>query len=237
MTPLVMVGGPVRNRAWVLPQYLDALEAVNYPSDRTFYFWVVNDSTDDSERILRDWLARTNRHGAVTVKNYGDRPADTRGALRLGRERRATTYPILADLRQGIFDTAVLLDVDYYLSIDSDVIVPPNVLTALLGTGKDAVAGLIDNGHGSFNYLFYDELSDMYVRRRTEIRGLEPVGLTGAVCLYSRVALSHGVWSVGESGEDEGIARSLRSVGVQMWVDGRVTCTHVLEGPTWQSSN
>ena len=48
----VMIGCPVRNRAWILPDYLQHLRALKYPQEQIEYCFVINDSFDETRAIL-----------------------------------------------------------------------------------------------------------------------------------------------------------------------------------------
>lgn len=50
-----MIGCPVRNRAWILPQYLQHLTALVYPPDQVEYCFVINDSQDKTEALLQEF--------------------------------------------------------------------------------------------------------------------------------------------------------------------------------------
>lgn len=235
----LLVGAPVRNRGWILNRYLDSLtRAVGMAvSDSDVGFaWLVNDSSDNTLEILTDFRRNnSDRYGLgvhVDVVNFGDRPMDTSRGVRLARER-YMTYPILASLRNSLISR----DYPYFshfLSVDSDILVDEMSISMLIRTsmmmGLDVVGGLVRNGEGAFNYLIYDESSDRFVRRGREHEAGLPfmVGLTGAFCLYSRRACKLGHFRCCESGEDEGMARSLMEHGIRMWVEPRAVGHHVM---------
>lgn len=229
MNPLVLIAAPVRNRAWILPRYLDAIAALDYPQDRLRFAWFLNDCQDNSAAILSRWMD-DDRRGTLETFNTGRTESEYRGATRVAGPR-CRAYPVLATLRNRILDEAAWLGADYLLSLDTDVIVRPDTLRRLLDHKKDVVAALVRNGERAWNYLQHDQSRDEYIRCGAPHPGLFRVGLTGAACLYSRRAIQAGRFSVGATGEDEGMARSLRAAGIEMWVDGTHELEHVMEVP------
>lgn len=230
--PRVMIAAPARNRAWILPRYLDALAALDYPRDFLLFHWIVNDSTDDSLRLLQEWCAGRPR-AMVHQEDTGRTESEYAGALRLAGPR-SRAYPILADLRNCIREWVLVSGVDYLLSVDTDILVRPDTLRRLLSHQVDVVAALVDNGHRAHNFLSWDSRTGDFYRRPAQHISqdwLTNVGLTGACCLYSRRALGAGTWGVGVTGEDEGFARCMLDVGIDQWVDGGHQLEHVMEAP------
>ena len=231
-TPRVMIAAPVRNRAWSLPLYLRALETLNYPREQLFFHWIVNDSTDASFRLLRDWMFRVAPALATVERlDFGRTETEYQGATRLAGPR-ARAIPILAELRNRIRQGALDRGVDYLFSVDTDILVRPDTLRRLLSHQVDVAAALVDNGHGAYNYLHQSPEGDGFIRYPGPPPGqLCWVALTGACCLYSRRALEAGTWKVGPTGEDEGFARCMLDAGFDQWVDGGHQLEHVMEAP------
>ena len=233
--PRIMIAAPVRNRAWVLPRYLRALEALDYPQDRLLFRWLVNDSTDGSRQILRYWIRDMQPCNAgVQTLDYGRTESEYEGTARMAGPR-SRAYPILAALRNLIRTKALNSGVDYLFSVDTDVIVRPATLRRLLSHGKDVVAALVDNGHGAHNYMEQDPQTGTFFRGPHRVAGpdgLLQVDMTGACCLYSRRALEAGTWAAHMTGEDEGFARCMIAAGIDQWVDGGHQVEHVMEVPT-----
>ena len=233
--PLVTIGAPVRNRAWILPRYLDALERLDYPKERLAFHWIVNDSMDATEGILHAWKeAHFSKYRRITIDriDFGPRPMDTFGAIRVPAKR-DLSLPVLAELRNRLFED---LDSEYFFGVDSDIIVNQETLKCLLSHKKDVCAALVRNGIqiGDYIFLLYNEKTDRFYRNNVEAPNrLFEVGLTGACCLYSWLAATHGIWSVERTGEDEGLARSLRPLEIAPFVDGTQHCEHVMGGPLW----
>lgn len=61
-----MIGCPVRNRAWILKEYLQSLVDIEYPEDCIEYCFIINDCIDETPYILEDFAKR--QTGAVHFK-------------------------------------------------------------------------------------------------------------------------------------------------------------------------
>ena len=231
--PRIMIAAPVRNRAWILTRYLDAIIRLDYPKEYISLLWIANDCQDDTFSILQTWERILSPMGyadvAVCSVDTGRTESEYKGKIRLAGPRHRA-YPILANLRNIIREVAIAQDVDYLLSVDSDIILHPDTLKRLLNHRVGSVAALIDNGFGTYNYLSYNETKNKFYREReSPSKSIFPVGLTGACCLYSKKSLIEGHFFVGRTGEDEGMALSLKSAGIQMYVDGTLKLEHIME--------
>ena len=239
----VMVAAPIRNRAWILPEYLSALKQLEVPEGvEVGYFFLVNDSTDESLDILL----------STVIGNIDDPlwPGAEFAVWDTGAEdddrknrREKGIYTHLQRLRDRIRQYAVDQGYDYLLSVDSDVIVQPGTLSALLAHRVDFVAAMLSNvPDGSFHAVnaaqvilggdvpWSDPVSIGVQAPQGD--GLVEVGMTGACFLASRQALENGsyLWEApyGSNyekaiaalpGEDMVFAMSLKATGIRQYLD------------------
>jgi glycosyltransferase involved in cell wall biosynthesis len=69
-----MIGCPVRNRAWILPAYLQSLEALDYPRERIIYCFIVNDCEDSTPDILGNFAHKYPGQVYLVENNGGNTP-------------------------------------------------------------------------------------------------------------------------------------------------------------------
>lgn len=220
----VLIAAPVRNRETHLPQYLEGLRNLQYPKDRIGFFFLVNDSTDKSLELLRDfkWSCATGyRECVVDVLDLGTVPD------RRKWEARKKVYKALATLRNRILDYFENSDYDYLFSVDSDIYVKPNVLERLMSHQKPFVAAMISN-------MPKKMVPNAMVRSRGDLRRFYPpegeaaiyeVAVTGAVGLMTREVLgSRYAWS--KQGEDIPFCDSLRERGIKIYLDTAPVAKH-----------
>ncbi len=218
----ILIASPIRNRSWILSEYLYFLSRLDYPKKNLSFHFILNDSLDSSAEILADWKAaheKEYRYIRISEVNF-DYPHDWGEDRVVTAEamlnRKNKTYKSLSVLRNLILDLAWLdMDVDYLFSVDSDILVNPDILNKLLATNKDIVAGLI--GNGNFNYNFMPLAGH---RNILPLEKLFEVTTTGAVMLISRKVFENKLirYSPEKTGEDEGFCMSARTHGFKSYV-------------------
>lgn len=236
----VMIGCPVRNRAWVLPRYLEHLDRLDYPRQRRQYCFVINDCIDDTAKILENFAARPGIRAQLlyaekavsapvisfpsTIANPNQ--PEQRGRYNLSR---------LAFLRNHLLAAFLASDCQYLFSVDSDILVPPRVLRQLLADNCQVVSALVCNGHQLGDTRIYNILrrvEDHYEFIREFPRdSLFPVDCTGAAYLIRRDVIEdyHVTYSAKKGGEDIGFCENAAAQGVQLYCDGRLECQHIMD--------
>jgi hypothetical protein len=227
--PEVMIASPVRNRAWILPEFLAALDGIDYPPERLRYYFLLNDSVDCSGDILRAWAAGRPNAAVEQVD---------RGVAGWNRYTLPHyDYGNLAWLRNRILDRFLASGASHLFTVDSDVLVPPHALRALLAADKDVIAGVIANLPGLtveqspvHNFLF--RAGDLYRHQATVPDGPFEVDLTGAVILIRRAVPAAGVrYEARPWGEDVGFCEQAKAHGFRLWCHGGVRCRHRMDDP------
>lgn len=234
MNHKVVIGCPIRNRAWILPEYLSALESIDY--DNKHFLFLENDSDDGTKDLLIDFSNRL--VNAVTFlhdfKVYGHVPNESRDEY--GHEG----YGHLAKLRNKFLELFLMTDCDYLLSVDSDVIVPPDILTQLLKhSNQDTIIGAaISNipgqpldGHTPGNFMVNHNGLPMHPNPYP-LHGLMSVDVIGAVYLIPRKVLESGVrYDSHSQGEDIPFCVKAAEKCFQMRVMMDVKCEHRMIKP------
>jgi len=222
----IMIGCPVRNRDWILPKYLKCIYEIDYPKEKIIPCFIVNDSTDNSEKILNDFMIE---HGheykdfIIYIKNLGQ-VEDKRQY-----EIRQKIYHSLAKLRNRLLNCAIDKNVDYLLSVDSDILVPPHILKNLLADDKDIVAAQIWNDSGQKYPNIMIEKNGKFVHYFDfPKQSLFKCDVTGAVYLIKKKVLNSIRYEYHKQGEDVGFCLSARNKGFEIWVDSRVQCKHIM---------
>ncbi len=214
----ILIACPVRNRGWILPDYLRSLFNLDYPKDKIALHFILNDSSDESKKILRNWkesAEKDYRYIRISEVNFGY-PSDW-GEDRKNHKlnRTSKTYKTLSVLRNLILDIAWLdMKADYLFSVDSDILVKPDVLNKLLETRKDIVAALVKTSGNTYNFIPWSGERDIIPDN------LFSVAVTGAVVLISRKVFENKKirYSVERTGEDEGFCISASLHGYKSYV-------------------
>jgi len=214
----ILIGCPVRNREWILPDYLQALENLDYPKENLAFHFILNDSKDKSKEILLNWKYETMKDGyryvRITELNF-EYPEDwgetriTTNASSLTRKNKG--YKALTVLRNLLLDLAWLdIKSDYLFSIDSDIIIKPDILSNLLQQKKHIIAGLVSNDVSNYNFTPKGKIP----------KGIMEVDVTGAIILISRKVIDNKKirYSPGKTGEDEGFCLSAKAQGFKSYI-------------------
>ncbi len=235
----VVIGAPVHQRGWVLPVYLRHLREMAIPAGvEIAYCFILNNSTDASEAILDRFRSQVPNPVRVIHMDRNTLPADAREVAIRDR-----IYGWLAELRNRLFDEALVMDADFLFSVDCDNLVPPHALTTLLADQRRAVAAVVDN----LPFLFYPEPYRYYnaMNRDPErvspsgepvwwhvkdlpANGLVEVDMSGAVGLIAREVLQRCRYGYSQFGEDCALANQMLAQGWRWALDTRVRTRHIM---------
>jgi len=232
--PKICLAVPVRNRAWCLPEFLEHLAGLDYPLTRMHYYFLVNNSEDESEEIVRRWLAfNPARQGTVEVWN---REVETDARWDFARRKRSI-YGHLAQIRNRMLDFTRSLGPDWReLSVDCDNLLSAKTLRRLVGHGLDAVAATASNDlpgtHGTWkttNGSIQGNHDGTFIHADPRQPGLREVAWTGVVLLLSPRALASGArYAASPVGEDWPFCQDLRERGIRLWQDGDCVTEHLV---------
>ena len=228
---MLVILTPVKNRAWILPDFLQALRALRVPTDTHVLFWD-DASTDGSRALLHAFAATTPR---VTVLE-NDVPYDGNTSSRDVRNR-PKLYARLATVRNMLLDHALALGADAILSVDSDILVAPSLLDALAAHETSYCSALICNDHTVTpeelqrpEWTCATNLMTGGPKHFTHVRPV-PLGtvvratLSGAVMLLRGDALQ-ARFAAHHLGEDAGHAKSLAALDVPVYCHTTPVAVH-----------
>lgn len=224
--PNIIIACPIRNRDWILPEYLTRLEFLDYPKEKLAFHFILNDSTDESKYWLEQWkeLNKEN-YRYIKIEEINFNYPEDHGAFGNGRDscsrlsitRSEYTYKALAQLRNKILDSAIEDTVaDYLFSVDSDILINKNILKRLLATKKDIIAALICNGGDNYNFFHLGDKERTILPKDL----IFEVRLTGACYLISRNVFSNPKirYEALSSGEDQGFCESARKENYKLYI-------------------
>jgi cellulose synthase/poly-beta-1,6-N-acetylglucosamine synthase-like glycosyltransferase len=244
MDKRILVTCPMRDRAWVLPHYLDALYNLDYDKKLIDIFWLVNNSKDETLDMLIDYKNKFEYlYHSITIQVIND--------FRVPKDDRITqirqqVYPWLAMLRNRLLDKCVELQCDYIFSCDSDIIFKPDTLKRLLGHNLDIISGLIYNSYLhsgiELGYKHCNILKEVEPRRyqhivnyrvkfpeKNQVGTLIENDYTGAIFLATQEVCQRTRYDSNEVyGEDEPWSYSARMSGYKLFCDVSVFSYHCM---------
>ena len=218
----VLITAPLRQEIKIFKEYQKALDRLIIPEGVTVdRFYVVNDCPEIIPEITS---------GSYTVINTGDlyKKTDTD---HLWTYQNLDKMPLL---RNRTIEAAK--GFDYWWSIDTDLIVQPETLVALLEADKDIVSEVFwsTTQREWCNAWLYDQLDDGGMSKMWKYEGLYRVGGTGACALVKTSAFDKGLsyspipnirralW-----GEDRWFSIRAAVLGIEMWLDTHYPAEHL----------
>jgi cellulose synthase/poly-beta-1,6-N-acetylglucosamine synthase-like glycosyltransferase len=237
----ITIACPVRNRATYLLHYLDHLYSLNYNKKLISFYFLINNSTDGSEKILLDFKSKhEDKYNKITLEHFQKKhykPDDAR----TDDARKNFSYKHLSNLRNKILQST---ETDYLFSVDTDIMVPSDTLNKLLSANVDACAGLIFNGYIQYPNEYwkypnilkinrfggFEHISNWYVKNAptlTESK-LIPVDGTGAIILLSNKICKDTKYSYHDQGEDLGWSLDCKTKGYQLYCEVSAFAYHCM---------
>lgn len=214
----VVVGCPVYERAWVLEAWFDALEGWRKHVDLKFLF-VYTDSEDKTLDIIKK---RAGNH-LVFPFNEGDHSKERNW----GDQSRLET---MADMRNFLLNQVNLDKPDFFLSLDSDILVAPwDQSKQLFETQYDVVAPLVYLGAGdignSFNFQG-DHHRRISKNRMYDVE--QRVDVVAAAKLMKPLAYRNSIYGYDRYGEDFYWAKEMKRAGISLALNSNVIFKHVM---------
>jgi cellulose synthase/poly-beta-1,6-N-acetylglucosamine synthase-like glycosyltransferase len=230
--PTVTIGCPIANRKYLVNRYLDAIYKLDYPKDKIKLYFLINNCTDGTDFELRDFQRMyKDQYVDIVLEKYN--AMSFRKDVRL-TQHRLETYKRLAELRNYVLSK---IDTDYFFSVDSDIIVNPNVLMELLKTEKDIIAAVINNDKITRPYNKYP-----YIRTNLlihdgkgiihyynfPIETITEVGYTGAVYLMAKKVAEQVKYEYNELGEDISFCENAQKLGYKIYAHTGLWQKHIM---------
>jgi hypothetical protein len=223
----ILLGSPARQDERIFEQYIKGLDKLDLPCqvDR---FFILNDADN-----LKPYL----KQNEYTEYNTGDH-YEKNELSHYWRKPNLDKMPIM---RNMLIEKTLSDNYDYLFMVDTDLIIQPQTLNALLEANKDIVAEIFwtkvhpdkDDHRTQVNCWDFGQ-NDRFEHSKETWKqpGLYRVGGTGACILIHRKVFESGVdyspiYNLKLIGEDRFF--SVRAVchGFDLWIDTHYPCLHL----------
>ncbi|QSF43538.1 glycosyltransferase family protein [Paenibacillus tianjinensis] len=237
--PTITIAAACRNRDFVIDRYLDHINNISYPKHLLSLCFLINDSKDKTESILREFKQLHNHeYASITIETMNRKvPEDIRST----KVRNEYIYNHLSILKNHIMSK---VNTDKLLFIDSDILVPDDIINNLLNADKDIISSLIYNGylvspeapHKYPNIMRLEEngqykhISNYYVKNASTLteQKLCKVDLTGAVFLLDKKVYKNVKFGYHPQGEDAYFCKMAQDQGFELWCDIATFSRHIM---------
>jgi glycosyltransferase involved in cell wall biosynthesis len=221
----IIAGCPVRNRGWALPQWFEGLRAQDHDLE---ILCLASESEDNTIELLKE-------NGATVL--FDPQPGRPTAAIDGHYWGTMADYEYMARIRNLLLEDVISHDADYFLSIDSDIVLPPGALEKMIeinigvrawtpygavvspyvNMGQTEVVPNVMSWAGSGN------------ANRDFIRsdgGYADVIM--ACMLFDRHAMAQLRWSAHQQGEDVGLCIDATIKQVPRWWEPSIRCDHLM---------
>jgi len=219
----LLVGCPVRDRAWILPAWFDHVEAACARADVVPSYIFAVGAGDPSWPAIGAFSLLIGR--SVTVVETGEQLSTaTRGWHLEARLRH------MVEIRNLLLDAVREIGPDLFLSLDSDILLHSDAVANLVEStqrfGAVGGAAFMSNTEEHPNCGWVEGMTG-FTRQRMEHRGVIPVGVIMAVKMMGPAAYSID-YAFSVQGEDIGWSLAAGEAGVRLGWDNRVINKHVM---------
>ena len=213
----LIVGFPCKDRAWILPQWFEAIESQGVECEVVCLY---THSVDDTELILKE-------HNATIL--YDDQPGRKLNEIDSHCWGVPATYEYMSILRNRLLDYAIDSGADYFFSLDSDIIIPPNTISQLLLFSRNH-AGIISPalnmspGSKAWNTMQWTQQHGIATRSIGDITN-EQVDVVMAAMLLDQYGMQCR-WKAHPQGEDVGFSLDAYEKQIPCWWLSNLVCEH-----------
>ena len=228
----VLVACPLKQRAWVIPEWYDAIVTQQayegIPFRELYVAALCSASDDDTEQLLLE-------RGVKLI--YDDRPGRKDSEINGHFWGDMATFEYMADLRNKLVEYALAADFDYFFSLDSDIILPPGALARILSFAQDhpglvAPAVRMQFAQPPDQPVAWNVMKWVDKERPTNATGRDSNPDGSADVIMAAVLMDRrgmeARWRAHQQGEDIGLCLDAHSKGIQRWWMSDIYCEHLM---------
>lgn len=219
----ILIGCPVTNREWILTEWFYHVDKAVAALDAEIEFAFVCGTSVDRTRGLLDLELALRPNGHYVV-DYEEHPYH-------GYQRfwDLTRYHHMTDVRNVLLQAVRAIKPDYFLSLDSDILLHKDAISNLLESieGYPAVGGKLYMTPAPDCIPSFANIGPNNNLRRDDAEGVMEVDVIMAMKLM-RPEAYHIDYRPDFQGEDIGWSKACRESGLKLRWDGRVISKHVM---------
>ena len=224
----LLIGCPVKNRAWILNEWFDHIySSCDYANIEPQFCFILGHSSDRTDTIIKN---------RVSSFGFTERTKTIEAELPKGIDRSWSIERIesMVSARNQLLQFVRLLQPEYFLSLDSDILASKYLVSNLLETMSthqlkpDAVGGRCYMTRWNSCSSYGKIAEDVDFKRGSDFEGLCQVNVIMAIKIMNEKAYNID-YSFHQQGEDIAWSKNCRNAGLKLMWDGRTISKHVLE--------
>lgn len=229
--PAVLIGAPIRNMEKTVPLYLEAILRLDYPKKKIALLWIVNDSKDQSLKMLQDFKEQyEKKYKRIEIQeiNWGAVEDAKTAEARYGLGEWSTVDSMAR--AKNILKDSLMPDEEYFFYIEGDIILTKGSLKTLMAHQKSIVGALCKTGDGEnhYNILEFNQVFDRFERNGMNIpTEFSKVDFISGPVLFHKDVLSKIEFAKIASGEDAQAMRMCMDKEIDRWLDPNVFLDHL----------
>jgi hypothetical protein len=236
----ILIGAPIYDRAWILPEWIKAIEKQNFPKEDLGFLFNLGPDDDSTHEILWNWHERRPEFQVFDAQiqmkiNHSAHPDET-------RIWSSMQYYNMVFLRNDLLERAAVLsdNFDYYFSLDSDILLEdPETLNKLVSYAQEDITRSVISPlmyMTPFDTNFPSAMSwlDKPGGKATRMLNKYSVGrLFEADIIMAAVFMQNYVfknirYQWHHQGEDLGFATALADAGYKSYAAWDLYCPHIM---------
>lgn len=237
--PKIFIAVPIRNRAWIIDDYLTAIYNLDYPKNLIHIYFLINDSEDDTyKKILYFKIDHEDEYLEINCENriYGKPEGHRKGKLL------QLLYPHFAMLKNYVKDKFLDSDCNYWFQLDSDTICEYDTLKKLVNHQVGYVCGVCSCDQkaassskkiinvmkkiaGKYERVAWEELEEV-----KKLKKLFECDWIGGIVLMNRfIAKNCNYHTIKIDYDDNlGFCQDVQEFGFKVWVDPEIFLNHYM---------
>lgn len=217
---MIVVGAPVHERGWVLQHWFDHLANQTYDPREMVILLNYGPSGDDTLALVdQEKKRRRFRHVSVLIDRGDDHRAE--------RQWNEARYATMTRLRNDLLDLARAFQPDFYLSCDTDMLLPPTAVAQLVHDLGSEYHGIGPTAHMASAGTCVNAFGFDGLRQGLPTR-IEPVYAVFGVKLMTPPLYRDVDYAVHWQGEDLGWAANAWATSHPLAITPNVKVKHVM---------
>lgn len=235
----ILIAAPIYQRAWILEQWIDAIEKQDYPKDQLGFMFELGPDDDETHQILFNWQAKHPEFKCFDAQICDNAQHHSHpDGLRIWDSEK---YLNMVTFRNNLLEraTAKSDEFDYYFSLDSDIMLrDPQTLNKLVAYASDPKHHVIsplmymtpfDVGFPSgMTWIDYPGGRASRQLAQYKVGEFFKIDIVMAAVFMQKEVYTKVRYALHRQGEDLGFAAELNRHGFDSYAAWDIYCPHIM---------
>jgi hypothetical protein len=237
----LVIACPIYKRDWILPLWIQSILSQSVDISKIGFVFECSENDSETINILETWKKYDSRIPYFNIKTRPDIPHHEHEENK--RSWTISKYENMVSLRNSILNTVREINPDYYMSLDSDILMTNSstleLLIAHVNQGADAASPLMYMTPVGVKYPSVmtwreDEPDKAYRRSDYPIGTYFKSDIIMAAKMMSKRVYENVDYSIHRQGEDVGWSLSCKENGYDLYSASYIYCPHIMSRTMYQ---